>query len=100
MASVPITIDESSPPIENLAVKIDPYNTTEDLEAQFLKEWGFSLRDTYKLTLRFYKGKHWCFLPLTPIFDYQQLLIYLGSQYRFVHRVPRSKVRIQRTAVI
>jgi hypothetical protein len=58
MASVPINIEEANPQSENVTsvAKIDPQGA-QDLEAQFLKEWGFSLRDTYKLTLRFYKGK-------------------------------------------
>jgi len=29
----------------------------DELDVQFLRDWGFTLKDTYKLTLRFYKGK-------------------------------------------
>ena len=56
MASVPVNLEESKPQSENPTVKTDN-EMSEDFEAQFLKDWGFSLRDTYKLTLRFYKGK-------------------------------------------
>ena len=99
MASVPVHIEDANPPIEKLTVKIDPENTAEDLEGQFLKEWGFSLRDTYKLTLRFYKGKNW-FLLLNPFFGLQTALNMLREPIQVVHRLPRSKVRIQIAAVM
>jgi hypothetical protein len=43
MSSVPIDIEEPQPDFE-------------DFDVQFLKDWGFSLRETYRLCLRFYKG--------------------------------------------
>ena len=35
----------------------DPRNDFEEFDAEFLRDWGFTLKETYKLTLRFYKGK-------------------------------------------
>jgi hypothetical protein len=28
-----------------------------------IQEWGFRLKDLYRLALRFYKGRHSCFKP-------------------------------------
>ncbi len=56
MASIPI---ETITPTENVPANGDSANseTVVDFDAQFLRDWGFTLRDTYRLTLRFYKGK-------------------------------------------
>ena len=56
MASIPI---ETIVPTANVPANGDSANigTAEDFDAQFLRDWGFTLRDTYRLTLRFYKGK-------------------------------------------
>ncbi len=56
MASIPI---ETITPTENVPANGDSAKsgTAEDFDAQFLRDWGFTLRDTYRLTLRFYKGK-------------------------------------------
>jgi hypothetical protein len=56
MSSIPIEPIAAS---ESLPANGDSSNngTADDFDAQFLRDWGFTLRDTYRLTLRFYKGK-------------------------------------------
>jgi hypothetical protein len=48
MSTFPVEIEEGKTLIEA---------NPEDFDSEFLKLWGFTLRDTYRLALRFYKGK-------------------------------------------
>jgi hypothetical protein len=51
MADVQIVPEETDSPLKSKT------SIASDYDLEFLQTWGFTLRNTYKLTLRFYKGK-------------------------------------------
>jgi len=51
MGEVQIVPEETDSPFKSKNMEPSEF----DLE--FLETWGFTLKDTYKLTLRFYKGE-------------------------------------------
>ena len=50
MASVPVDIEGPRPDFDQF-------------DAECLRDWGFTLKETYKLTLRFYKGELFSMSP-------------------------------------
>ena len=55
------------------------------LDVKFLREWGFTLKDTYKLTMRFYKGKTICFDKFAIWLAEKNFDFYVDKGHNYFH---------------